>query len=104
MENTIELNEINEVDLGDDALIANPTPRSGVATSTECTPDEPVVVEIESESGDGDGDGDGDGTGSMFRAVFEAGAGAGTRARAVAGAVAGAGGEGGSVAFQKKER
>jgi hypothetical protein len=96
MENTIELNEINEVDLGDDALIANPTPRSGVATSTECTPNEPVVVEFESESGDGDG------ARSMFGAVSEAG----TRARVVAGAVAraGAGGEGGSVAFQKKER
>jgi hypothetical protein len=55
MENTIQLNEINEVDLGDDTLTADPTPRSGVAVSTECTLDEHIVV----ESGDGDGDGDG---------------------------------------------
>jgi hypothetical protein len=45
MENTIQLNEINEVDLGDDTLTADPTPGSSVAASTECTPDEPVVVE-----------------------------------------------------------
>ena len=68
MENTIQLNEINEVDLGDDSLIANPTPRSNVAASTECTLDEPVVVEYR----------DWDGVGAW--------------------------GEGGSAAFQKKER
>jgi hypothetical protein len=62
MENTIELNEINEVDLGDDALTADPTPRSGVAASTKCTLDEPVVVEF--ESGDGDGAGVGVGVGA----------------------------------------
>ena len=76
MENTIHLNEINEVDLGDDTLTADPTPKSGVAASTECTPDEPVVV----ESRDGDGVG----------------------ARSMAGA--GAGGEGGFAAFQQKKR
>jgi hypothetical protein len=54
MENTIE---INEVDLGDDTLTVDPTPGSGVAASTECTPDEPVVVESEFESGSRDGDG-----------------------------------------------
>jgi hypothetical protein len=54
MENTIELNEINEVDLGDNTLTVDPTPRSGVAGRTECTLDELVVVESESESGDGD--------------------------------------------------
>jgi hypothetical protein len=82
MENTIELNEINEVDLGDNTLTVDPTPGSGVAAtaSTECTPDEPVVVE--SESGDGDG----------ARSVSGAGAGAG------------AGAEGRFAAFQKKER
>jgi hypothetical protein len=89
MENTIELNEINEVDLGDNTLTVDPTPRSGVAGRTECTLDELVVVE--SESGDGDGDGDG------VRSVsgFVSGARAGTVARARAG------GEGGSAAFQK---
>jgi hypothetical protein len=51
MENTIQLNEINEVDLGDDTLTANPTSGSAMAASTEYMPDEPVVV----ESGDGDG-------------------------------------------------
>jgi hypothetical protein len=59
MENAIELNEINEVDLGDDALTADPTPGSGMAASTKCTLDEPVVVEF--ESGDGDGAGAGAG-------------------------------------------
>ena len=68
MENTIELNEINKVDLGNDTLTANPTLGFGVAASTKCTLDELVVVE--SESGDRDG----------------------------------AGAEGGSAAFQKKER
>jgi hypothetical protein len=86
MENTIELNEINEVGLGDDTLAADPTHGSGVAASSQCTPDEPVVVESESESGDGDGDGDGAGS------VSGSGAGAGVR------------GEGGAAAFQKKER
>ena len=76
MENTIQLNEINEVDLGDDSLTAHPTPGSGVATSMECTPDEPVVVES------GDGDGDRDRAGSVF----------------------GVGGEVGFAVFQKKER
>jgi hypothetical protein len=75
MENTIE---INEVDLGDDTLTADPIHGSSVAASSECTPIEPVVVESESESG--------------------AGAGAGDES------VSGAGGEGGSAAFQKKER
>jgi hypothetical protein len=81
MENTIE---INEVDLGDDTLTANPTLGSGVAANTEYTPDEPVVVEFgfESESGDG--------AGSRSVSMFVSGA--------------GAGGEGGSAAFQKKER
>jgi hypothetical protein len=51
MENTIQLNEINEVDLGDDTLTADPTSGSAMAASTEYMPDEPVVV----ESGDGDG-------------------------------------------------
>jgi hypothetical protein len=80
MENTIELNEINEVDLGDDTPTADPTPGSSVAAtaSTECTLVELIVVESESESGDGDGAG--------------------------SGSVSGAGGEGGSAAFQKKER
>jgi hypothetical protein len=55
MENTIELNEMIEVELGDDTLTADPTPGSGVAASSECTPKEPVVVESESKSGDGDG-------------------------------------------------
>jgi hypothetical protein len=73
MENTIEINEINEVD---------PTHGSSVAASSECTPVEPVVVEFESES--------------------ESGAGAGDESVSVSGA--GAGGEGGSAAFQKKER
>jgi hypothetical protein len=81
MENTIQLNEINEVDLGDDILIADHILGSGVASST---PDELVVV----ESMDGDKEGDGDGTGSM--------SGAGAEGRA--------GGEGGFAAFQKKER
>jgi hypothetical protein len=87
MENTIE---INEVDLGDDTLTVDPTPGSGVAASTECTPDEPVVVESEFESGSRDGDGDG----ARSRSVSVAMAGAG----------AGGGGEGGSTAFQKNER
>jgi hypothetical protein len=43
--------------LGDDTLTVDPTPGSGVAASTECTPDEPVVVE--SEFGDRDGVGAG---------------------------------------------
>jgi hypothetical protein len=81
MENTIE---INEVDLGDDTLTADPIHGSSVAASSECTPIEPVVVESESESGSGAGD----------ESVSVSGAGAG----------AGAGGEGGSAAFQKKER
>ncbi|XP_059429198.1 zinc finger BED domain-containing protein RICESLEEPER 2-like [Corylus avellana] len=82
MENTFQFNAFNDVDLGDDSLTADPTSRSGVSTSTECTPDEhvnllsPVVV----ESGDGAGDGDGDGAGAR------------------------AAGEGVSVAFQRKER
>ena len=80
MENTIE---INEVDLGDDTLIADPTHGSGVAASTECTPNEPVVVE--SESGDG----------ARVVSVFVFGAGA--RDRAVS--MSGAGCEGGSAAF-----
>jgi hypothetical protein len=42
MENTFQLNEINDVDLGNDSLTANPTPGSGVSASTECTPDEYV--------------------------------------------------------------
>ena len=74
MENTIQLNEINEVYLGDDTLTADPTLRSGVAASTECTPDELVVIETESRDGAG----------------FVSGA--------------GAGGEGGSAAFQKKKK
>jgi hypothetical protein len=78
MENTIQLNEINEVDLGDDTLTTSLTPGSGVAASIECTLDEPVVVKSEF--------GDGDRAGSV--------SGAGTRAR----------GEGGSATFQKKER
>ena len=78
MENTIELNEINDVDLGDDTLTADLTLGSGVAASTDCTPDELVVVESES------GDGNGDGVGSVSRA--------------------GVRGECGSAAFQKKER
>jgi hypothetical protein len=71
MENTIELNEINEVDLGDNTFTVDPTPRSGVAVSTECTLDELVVVESES------GDGDGDGAGSVSGFVSEARAGLG---------------------------
>jgi hypothetical protein len=47
--------------LGDDTLTANPTPGSGVAASTKCTLDEPIVVESESKSESGDGDKDGDG-------------------------------------------
>jgi hypothetical protein len=88
MENTIEINEINEVDLGDDTLTADPTHESVVAASSECTPVEHVVIEFESESGAGDGDG------------------AGARDESVSVSVsgAGAGGEGGSAAFQKKER
>jgi hypothetical protein len=74
MKNTIQLNEINEVDLGDDTLTADPTSGSAMAASTEYMPDEPVVV----ESGDGDGDG-----------VVS---------------VSGAGGEGGSAALKNKER
>jgi hypothetical protein len=56
MKNTFQFNEINDIDLGDDSLTADPTPGSGVSTSTECTPDEhvnivsPLVVEF----GDGD--------------------------------------------------
>jgi hypothetical protein len=88
MENTIEINEINEVDLGDDTLTADPTSGFGVATSTECTPDEPVVVKSESEFESGSRDGDRDGAGS----------------RSVSGAGARGGEEGGSAAFQKKER
>jgi hypothetical protein len=67
---------------GDDTLTVDPTLGSSVAASSECTPDEPVVVVSEFESGDGDGDGVGSGAGS----------------------VSGAGGEGGVAAFQKKER
>jgi hypothetical protein len=93
MENTIQLNKINEVDLGDNTLTADLTPRSGVAPSTECTPDEPVVV----ESRDGDGDwsvfGAEDGVGSVSGVEDGFGSMSG----------AGAGGEGGFVAFQKKE-
>jgi hypothetical protein len=81
MENTIEINEINEVD---------PTHGSGVAASSECTPVEPVVVESESESRAGDG------AGARDESVSVSGAEAGARD--------GAGGEGGSAAFQKKER
>ncbi|XP_059429199.1 zinc finger BED domain-containing protein RICESLEEPER 2-like [Corylus avellana] len=61
MENTFQLNEFNDVDLGDDSLTADPTLGFGVSSSTKCTPDEhvnlvsPVVV----ESGDGDGAGAG---------------------------------------------
>jgi hypothetical protein len=76
MENTIEINEVDS------------THGSGVAASSECTPVEPVVVESESEFGAGDGAGAGD------ESVFVS----------VSGAEAGAGGEGGSAAFQKKER
>jgi hypothetical protein len=87
MESTFQLNEINDVDLGDDLLTADPTLRSDVSASTECTPDEhinlvsPVVV----ESRDGDGD-----------VVVQSGTGSGFRA--------GVRDEGGSAAFQKKER
>ena len=73
-----ELHEINEVDLGNDTLTADPTIGFGVAASTKSTPDELVVVEF--ESGDGDGD------------------------LAGAGSVSGAKAEGGSTAFQKNER
>jgi hypothetical protein len=73
---------------GDDTLTADPTPGSSVAASSECMPDEPVVVESEFESEDGDGDG----VGSV------------SRAEAGAGSVSGAGGEGGAATFQKKER
>jgi hypothetical protein len=73
MENTIELNEINEIDLGDDALTVDPTPGSGVAASIECMPDELVVVESESESKSGDG------VGSVSGAVSVSEAGAGAR-------------------------
>jgi hypothetical protein len=92
MENTIELNEIIEVEFGDDTLTVDPTPGSGVAATSECTPNEPVVVESKSESefGDGDGVGSVSGVGSGY--VSRAGAGAG------------GGVEGGSAAFQKKER
>ena len=88
MENTIELNEINEVDLGDDTLTADLTLGSGVTASTECTPNEPVVVE--SESGDG----------SVSGAVLGVVSGVGVGSRIMAGV----GGESGSAAFQKKER
>jgi hypothetical protein len=83
MENTIQLNKINEVDLGDNTLTADLTPRSGVAPSTECTLDEPVVVEFRDGDGVGSVSGVEDGFGSMSGV--------------------GAGGEGGFVAFQKKE-
>jgi hypothetical protein len=92
MENTIELNEMIEVELGDDTLTVDPTPGSGVAASSECTPKEPVVVESESEFGDGDGAVSGAGSRSV--------SGVGARA----GAESGVGVEGGSAAFQKKER
>ena len=74
MKNTFQLNEFNDVDLGDDSLTADTTPGSGLSTSTEGTPDEYVslVSPVFVESGDGDG--------------------------------AGVGGEGGSAVFQKKER
>ena len=88
MENTIQLNEINEVDLGDDTLTADLTPGSGVATSTECTPNKPVVVEF--------GFGDGDGAGSMSMSVVGVGS--------VSKAGVGVGAEGGSAAFRKKEK
>jgi hypothetical protein len=71
-ENTFQLNEFNNVDLGDDLLIADPTLGSGVPTSTEGTLDEyvnlvsPVVVEF----GDRDGVGVGAG-GEGESAVFE---------------------------------
>jgi hypothetical protein len=68
MKNTFQFNEINGVDLGDDSLTANPTPGSGVSTSTKCTLDEhvnivsPVVVEsgdvgvvVQSRAGSGSG-------------------------------------------------
>ena len=84
MNNTIQHNEINEVDLGDDTLTTDPTPGSGVTASTECTPYVLVVVKS------------GDGAGSVF--------GASAGARSVFGARAGPKGEGGSAAFQKKER
>jgi hypothetical protein len=93
MENTIELNEIIEVEFGDDTLTADPIPGSGVATTSECTPNELVVVESKSESESGDGDGVG--------SVSGAGVGSGSVSRAGA---AGGGVEGGSAAFQKKER
>jgi hypothetical protein len=94
MENTIELNEIIEVELGDETLTADPIPGSGVAASSECTPNEPIVVESESESGDGDGVGSRAGAGSGYV----------SRAGAEAGVGVGGGVEGGSAAFQKKER
>jgi hypothetical protein len=56
MKNTFQFNEINDIDLGDDSLTADPTLGFSVFASTECTPDEhvnivsPLVVEF----GDGD--------------------------------------------------
>jgi hypothetical protein len=83
MENAFQLNEINDVDLGDDSLIADPTPGSGVSASTKCTPNEHVnlvsLFVVESEDGDRD-------------VVVQFGA------------RSGVGGEGGSATFQKKER
>ena len=64
--------------MGDDTLTADPTPGSGVAASTKCTPIEPVLVESGAR----------DGAVSVTMSVFGSGA----------------GGEGGSAAFQKKER
>jgi hypothetical protein len=92
MENSIQLNEINEVDLSDETLTTDLTPGSGVAASIECTLVKPVVVESKF------GDGDGAGSGAMSMSGAGAGIVAGARARV------GAGGEGGSAAFQKKER
>jgi hypothetical protein len=87
MENAFQLNEINDVDLGDDSLTAEPTLGSGVFASTECTPDEHVnlvsLVVVESRDGDGD-------------VVVQFGVGSGSGA--------GVGGEGRFAAFQKKER
>jgi hypothetical protein len=65
MENTIQFNEINEVDLGDDTLIDDPTPGFGVTASTECTPDE-LVVEFR------DGDGSVSGVGARIEGGFAA--------------------------------
>ena len=58
MDNTFELNEINDVDLGDDSLTAYPTLGSSVSARIECTPYEHVnlVCPVVVESGDGDGD------------------------------------------------